>query len=408
METPEIKLIIACARTEITPEIQADIKEQVARTIDWQKVISLSSFHRVSALLYNSLTKTCPDSVPPEILNRLKKIYTDNAVLNLSFSIKLLKIIDLFNKKNIQAIPFKGPVIAEKAYEDLNLRSFSDLDILIKKKDVLTAKNLLAQHGFKAEIILSPEHEQKYLEHENSISFYDKNNLSIDLHWEITGRYLLNHIYFESIEDRLQTTLFLGKKIISIPDDVMLVYLCVHGTSHCWDRFEWLCCFVELIKKQNEENIINAFYLATAMGAKRIFLLGLYLGQDLLDAQYPEKLEKAFAYDQGVISCANKIKKQIFEQKTYSDGDAAWRFSLVHLLIRDSYFDRFRYLVYLFTMPTIKEWTKYPLPSWLTPLYYLIRPFRLAITYIFGNKLSNTFISSLFQRVKEMITKKKN
>jgi len=385
LKNSEIRLIIACARTELTPEVIGDIKEQVGRINDWEKVIYLASFHRMSALLYSNLKKACPDSVPREILNGLKKIYKENAVRNFSISIKLLKIIDLLKKNNIQAIPFKGPIIAEKAYKDLNLRSFSDLDILIKKKEVPTAKNLLIQHGFKAEITLSPEREKKYLGHENSISFYGKNNLSIDLHWEITGRYLLNHLSFESFENRLQTISFLSKKIISLPDDVMLVYLCVHGTSHCWDRFEWLCCFVELIKKQTDENIITAFNLATAMGAKRIFLLGLYLGQDLLDARYPEKLEKAFASDRGVISCANKIKNQIFEQKSYSDGDAAWRFSPVHVLIRDSYIDRFRYLVYLFTMPTIKEWTKYPLPTCLTLLYRIIRPIRL-VTKLFYQK----------------------
>lgn len=383
----EIKLIIACARTEQTPRVMGIIKEQVGKISDWQKVICLSSFHRVGALLYNSLKKTCPDSVPPEILSRLKKKYADNAARNLSLSIKLLKIINLFKKNNVRAIPFKGPVIAEKAYEDLNLRSFSDLDILIKKKDVPTAKNLLVQYGFKAEFKLSPELEQKYLKYENSISFYNKNNLSIDLHWEITGRYLLNHLYFESFADRLQITSFLGQKITCLPDDVMLVYLSVHGTSHCWNKFEWLCCFVELIKRQNEKTIINAFNLAETLGAKRIFLLGLYLGQNLLDAQYPKKIEIAITSDQGIISCANKIKKQMFEQKIYLNDDAAWRFSPTHILIRDSYFDRFRYLVCLLFMPTIKELTKYQLPSRLTLLYYLIRPLRLATAYFFANKI---------------------
>lgn len=406
-KSPEIELIIACARTQLTPETQAAIKDNIGKINDWQKVISLAAFHRVTALLYINLKKTCLDSVPHEIINQLKKIYKDNAVWNFSTSITLLKIIDLFKKKNIQAIPFKGPVIAEKAYGDLNLRSFGDLDILVKKNDVIAAQDLLIQYGYKAEFTLSPKHEQKYLEHENSFSFYHKNNLSIDLHWEITGRYLLRHIYFESFENRLQTTSFLEKKIVCIPDDIMLVYLCVHGTSHCWDKLEWLCCFVELVKKQDEKTILSVFSLAKKMGARRIFLLGLYLGQNILNAEYPEQITKTIVFDQGIVKCANIIKKQIFKQKTYSDGDASWRFSPVHILIRDSYFDRLRYLIYLCTMPTIKEWTKYPMPYWLTPLYHLIRPLRLGSTYIFGNKFGRILIAPLYQRIKEMIVKKK-
>ena len=407
MENTEIKLIIACARTKLTSEIRACITELASRIENWQKLIYLASFHRVVVLLYQSLKNVCPDSVPPETFNQLKKIYTDNAVKNLSLSIKLLNIINLFKQNNIQVIPFKGPVIAEKAYGDLNLRSFTDLDILIKRKDIAPAKKLLIENGFKAEITLSTVHEQKYLKHENSFSFYDKNNLSIDLHWEITGRYLLNPIYFETFEKRLETASLLGKKIVSIPDDVMLVYLCIHGTSHCWDRFEWLCCLVELIEKQDEKTVLNALTFADAKRAKRIFLLGLYLGQDLLGAQYPEKIKKAIASDPGIIQCADKIKKNMFNQKTYPDGDAAWRFSPVHILLRDSYFDRLRYLFYLLTMPTIKEWIKYPVPYWLTPLYRILRPFRLAAIFFFGDKSGNSFVSSMNQRIKEMIAKKR-
>ncbi len=407
MNDPEIKLIMACSRTELSPKIQAVIKECVGHINDWEKVLYLSSLHRVFALLYSSLKKTCPDLVPYKILKHLKNLYTDNAIRNLSISTRLLKILDLFKNNNIQAIPFKGPLIAEKAYGDLNLRSFSDLDILVKKKDVITVKNLLIQNGYKPDITLSSNHEQKYLEHENSFSFYDKNNFSVDLHWEITGRYLLEPVYFESFQDRLQTTSFLGRNVLSIPDDIMIVYLCLHGTSHCWSRFEWLCCFVELIKKQNEETILNAFEFAKKMGAKRIFLLGLYLGQNLLGAQYPEKINKTISFDQGVLKCANKIKNQIFDQKAYSSDDAAWRFSPVHILIRDSYLDRLKYLIYLFTMPTIKEWIKYPVPFWLTPLYRIIRPIRLIKTYLLRNITGNSFISSLFNRLEEMIEKKR-
>lgn len=407
MNEPEIKLIIACARTKLTPENRVEIKKHAGRIKDWQRVIWIASFHRVIALLYSNLKTTCPDLVPQGILEQLKKIYTNNAVKSFSYSIVLLKIIDLFEKNNIPAIPFKGPTIAEKAYEDLNLRSFGDLDILIKKKDVQRAEKLLLEHGYTAEISFSPPHTQKYLEHENSLSFYHKNSISIDLHWEITGRYLLHHLYFEDFEDRLQTTSLLNKKICSIPDDLMLVYLCIHGTSHCWDRFEWICCFVELIKKQNKQTILNALNLAEAMGAKRMFLLGLYLGQYFLDTQYPEQIQKAIVSDQRVVKCADEIKNQIFDQKTYPIGDAAWRFSPLHTLIRDSFFDRLKYLIYLFTMPTIKEWSKYQVPHWLTPLYRMIRPFRLAVTYFFGNTPGNTFFSSLYQRVKEMVTKKR-
>jgi hypothetical protein len=407
MRSAENNLILACAGTGLSSGKMAEIKACAARVKNWETVISLSSAHGLLPLVYHSLKQACPDSVPEEILSRLKKTYKDNAVRNIVNGTRLLNIIDLLESENIQAVCFKGPLIAESAYGDLNLRSFTDLDILIKKADVPRAKEVLRQNGYKPEIDLSGRRQEKFFRHENSISFYHKNNVYVDLHWEITGRYLLDPVYLENFSDRLSTTWFLGRQVFTIPEDVMLVYLCVHGTSHCWDRLEWVCCFAELMKRQSDETVLGALRLAEDIGAKRMFLLGLYLGEFLLDARYSDAVRKHVRFDQGIIECGGKISDEIFDAQTHSSEGAAWRFSPMHILIRDSYWDSLKYTLYLFTMPTIKEWSKYRVPYGLTFIYRLIRPFRLAWTFLIGNKLGNSFLSSGFRRIREAADKKR-
>jgi hypothetical protein len=51
--------------------------------------------------------------------------------------------------RGIPAIPYKGPVLAASLYEDLAVRPFSDLDILIKRKDVLKAMDLMTSLGYR-------------------------------------------------------------------------------------------------------------------------------------------------------------------------------------------------------------------------------------------------------------------
>ena len=60
------------------------------------------------------------------------------------FASELLRITHHLAKKEIRAIPYKGPVLAQSAYGDLALRHFSDLDLLISPRDFDQAKNALS------------------------------------------------------------------------------------------------------------------------------------------------------------------------------------------------------------------------------------------------------------------------
>lgn len=378
----EIKLIKACARTHITPGIQTSIQNYTCHISNWQKLIQIASFHRVLGLLYQNLKLANFDSVPGDIMSQLKKSYTDNAARNMIISSTLFQLLKLFNTHSIPAIPFKGPTIAQKAYGDINLRTYSDLDILIKKTDFMKAQSLLIQSGYRPEINLPEGSENKYFEQEDAITFFGKNKIPIDLHWDITGKYLLKPLYLEHFENKLQTISVLDNTIVSIPDNFTLINLCQHGTSHNWERLEWLCSFVELVNQQDEKSLNSTLLLAETIGAKRIFLLGLSLGQTILDAKYPESIHNALASDKTIRKFTQQLNKQIFQPKIDADASGQHRFSTLHIFIRDSFRDKLKYCIYLLTMPSVKEWRKYPLPLWLTPLYRIIRPIRLLAKYL--------------------------
>jgi len=60
----------------------------------------------------------------------------------------LLKVLDLLTGSGVEAIPFKGPVLAVQAYGDLLMRSFVDLDILIHAKDLSRVSKILIDQGY--------------------------------------------------------------------------------------------------------------------------------------------------------------------------------------------------------------------------------------------------------------------
>ena len=55
----------------------------------------------------------------------------------------------LLESNGINAIPYKGPVLANLAYGNLSFREFGDIDILINKSDALKAKEIMISNGYE-------------------------------------------------------------------------------------------------------------------------------------------------------------------------------------------------------------------------------------------------------------------
>lgn len=163
--SPEIELLLKSARTRLDGATAAQIRELAAGEIDWPGLRGLAHRHRVMPLLYRSLYKTCPELVPEDALAELRLDYQANAARNMFLNRELIKILHFFETEGIQAIPFKGPTLAEEAYGNLALRQFNDLDILIQEGDVLEARDLMISHDYQPEydvVVTAGDHYLRY------------------------------------------------------------------------------------------------------------------------------------------------------------------------------------------------------------------------------------------------------
>ena len=68
-------------------------------------------------------------------------------------------MLEDFENHGITAIPYKGPALALQVYGDLKLRSFVDLDVLVRRSDAARAGTLLAARGYRPHLQLSPAQE---------------------------------------------------------------------------------------------------------------------------------------------------------------------------------------------------------------------------------------------------------
>ena len=146
----------------------------------------LARRHSIVPLVYLQLERHASDLVPPQILSKLKQHYLENSARNTVLTAELCRLIDLFRDAGIEAIPYKGPVLALFAYGNIALRRFVDLDVIVKKSDVLKAREILLNEGYTPSKSLSLSQQELLLRTQHNMQFSrDNHRLIIELHWEV-------------------------------------------------------------------------------------------------------------------------------------------------------------------------------------------------------------------------------
>ena len=375
---PEWRLLLLAARTSLTPEQIEGIRGLVRSGINWEFATRMAARHNLLPLLYLNLKKICWDELPTDITEALAGFFITIEAKNLFLCYALEMLLDKFEAQGINAIPFKGPSLAISAYRALAARGFSDLDILIDRVDLKAACTTLKANSYRPELDLGPEQLSAFACHEDNLAFYNEDGVNIELHWELSGLYLAKPVRLRDLQPSLTTIRLTEREVPHLPAVIQLVYLCVHGAKHMWEKIEWLSCIHELTRSVPESEWTAALERAGSWQCRRMFLLGLSICRELLDTKLPELILKEIQSDLRLPELSRQIKHQIFQGRPDDPaGELETRFSLFHLQVRDNLSDSIRYLLRLLFRPSSAEWHLLQLPGPLSFLLYCFRPMRL-------------------------------
>src|SRR5215213_4735975 len=295
----EHKLLLCCARTNAAP---ARLRELATEKIDWEYLFLLARRHAVVPLLYIQLARHASDLVPHEILRQLKKHYLENAARNTVLTAELCRLIAVFAGSGIEAIPYKGPVLALFAYDDLALRRFVDLDVIVKKQDVQRARDLLLADNYNLSKSLSESQQELLLRTQHNLQFAkDNRRLIVELHWEVAPHLFASTAQGDALWQNLIDFDLNGTTVKTFSADDLLFSLCVHGSRHLWERLGWICDVAELISRRSLD-WSALLERATKADSERMFLLGLHLAEKLLDAPLPHEVKRRCDADKRLAS----------------------------------------------------------------------------------------------------------
>jgi len=295
---------------------------------------------------------------------------------------ELLNLLTLFETHQIPAIAFKGPVLAASVYGSLAFRQFLDLDILIHKQQVAKARELLVSQGYRPQFELNDSQEAAFVRTYSAQSFLrDDGKVVVDLHWTMTSRDFSFALDPERLWEHPEGISLGGKEVLTLSQENLLLFLCVHGGKHGWERLAWICDVAELIRSRKGMYWKKVVNQAGALKGERMLFLGLYLASDLLGAPLPEEIRARVSSDPAVKSLATQVSERLFREILPGVLEN-WCFQV---RIRDRLWDGCRYCLGLLMTPTGLELTLIPLPAVLFPLYYVLRPMRLVLKH--GRKM---------------------
>jgi hypothetical protein len=376
----EENLLLFCAQKFINSD-GADLGKLLIReTIDWAYLIQTSHRHGLLPILYKVLKTNYSEKVPEEILDQLKDHFRNNALRNLFLTGELFNILDFFETNQIPAISFKGPVLATLAYGDLTLREFDDLDILVRKKDVLKAKTLLISKGYQPALNLTNIQEVTYLRSDCEFYFNRKiDRVQIEIHWEIAPKCFSFPIDTKILWNRLKPVPIAGHEILTfLPEDLLLI-LCVHGSKHRWEQLKWILDIAALLNMYKNIDWDRVIKQARQLRCERIYLLGLFLVRDLFGAYLPPGVLRKLEREPVIKWLTAKVREHLFSN--VEGSLELFETHLFYIRMREKMGDKIRYFLHRYFTPNIEDWKFLRLPDSLFLLYFLIRPIRLATNY---------------------------
>jgi hypothetical protein len=384
------ELLCTCASANPPPGQVARIQRWQFEGFNWDTFLTLAEHHGVRPLVAHSLVQHAP-VLPRAIAQALREDYEVNLRRNLWFATELSRILQHFATKRLHAIPYKGPVLAQTAYGDLGLRSFSDLDLLISPADFASAKQALSEIGYQPSQELSPAIERLFLRtgYERSFDSAAGKNL-LELQWNLLPSFYAVSFQpadFRAADFRIEALLprtgratLCGTDVPCLSPEDSLLVLCLHAAKHLWTRLIWIADIAETLRASKIDFGLVCSR-ARAMGVMRIFGVSCWLAEKLLGAPIPTEsappeARKFFDRDPEIAKLGAECIDRLTQAATYDFDSTAYFRQIWRLRERPA--DRWRYLWRLLWTPGPGEVAAIALPEPLFPLYKLVRIARLS------------------------------
>lgn len=268
----ETELVIALSRTPVSAAARNRIEQLLSESVEWDALCDLASRWQIEPTVFGNLRTHFASAMPPSILGDIAALEQQSRARAVSRTLLLMHLVTVFERAGIHVIVLKGPAVAIAAYDDYSRRTFSDVDLLVQKKDLVAARDLLLGRGFTREY--APEVESALIADQHALELADA-TIKVELHWSLLSRHLHFDVDVADLWKRAHEVECMGSSMSVLSPEHQFLYLCAHGAKHEWMLFRWICDIAQLTQRLSAADAERVSLLAERHNAKRILSLAL-------------------------------------------------------------------------------------------------------------------------------------
>lgn len=360
-------------------EEQVRVRIETPDALNWDRLLNLSEYHCVSPVINTVLNRYFSDCVPTSATQRLSEICRDVERRSFALGGELIRLRHLFQSAGISFLTIKGPTLAQMVYGDVMLRDFRDLDVLIEKKDAVAVFKLMKEAGFSPQLQICEHELIDYMHFCGQLPFRRVlgSPLVIDVHWELHSLKPEKSYFFWK-----QQSSFFTKDFDTLSPEMLMLFLCTHGTVDNWERLKSILDVALAAKGLSPEELNAIVQLAAELKVERQLQLGLAAVCQLCPDAVPGygnlelRQSQSLNHIATIFSSYGNIAPTLKEQKELSLRLQARETGMIAASTT-------RILKVLF-VPNLEDWLSMRLPSRLFGVYYVTRPFRVLVSKLFG------------------------
>jgi hypothetical protein len=212
----------------------AFMEKLLSNVRDWNYLTRLAIDHGIGPLLHHKIPMLSNQHlIPAEAKNRLFQSYMRTLARSMHLYEAFREVGTALNLANIKFVVLKGVYLAEKLYQDIGLRLFSDIDLLVAEEDGEKSLEVLKKLGFKStseKVVHSPFVEK----HLRFVHFPPmvKGDVSVEIHIKLHASSPDYCIDIHSILRDAQTVCISGIDTYTLQNDDLLIFLAVHTDKH--------------------------------------------------------------------------------------------------------------------------------------------------------------------------------
>jgi hypothetical protein len=387
----DTELLLRCARSRSTPANSDRLRALLDGFDGWDSLLASAERQGVLAAVSWMLTTGRESSVPAALRERLFLVTASAAAAHERMWAGLNEILAALAVHGIEAVALKGPAFALQCFASPAARMCRDIDLLVAANRLAATGEALTTLGFAPHLHGErqgrPAHHRK---HAVPVLFLRQSDgLYVDLHSEL-GRPRFGAVPIDTaFRERCHTVEQDGWPVRVLRANDMLLYLCSHGVQHGWRGLRFVADIYEHIAGSSGIEWETLRALAEREHRCRTLRVGVLLAHRFFDAPVPEDClgwasgdgravalsEEASRHLLGCIRARSIAPLGRFAEYRAIEGIAR-RLNWLRCLAKDA------------VTPCDLDEAVVRLPRPLFPLYYLIRPLRLAGKYLRGLKWS--------------------